>query len=145
MTPDRRTVEIELRWRASPMARSIATCAALALAAAALTSTWQLVAFAAPLLGVLVSVWWQRQAPSVRVQAEPGFQRCFEFEQTRFTVWAAADDGSPVDVQITAPAGLSCECADTDDGRIELSCSAERWGRYPVSYTHLTLPTTPYV
>jgi uncharacterized protein (DUF58 family) len=115
------------------MTRSIATCAALALAAAVLTSTWQLVAFAAPLLGVLVSVWWQRQTPDVRVHAEPGLQRCFEFEQMRFTVWAAADDGSSVDVQVSVPAGLSCESADTDDGRIELSCSAERWGRYPVT------------
>jgi uncharacterized protein (DUF58 family) len=115
------------------MARAIATCAALALAAAALTSAWQLIAFAAPLLGVLVSVWWQRPAPNVAVHAEPGTQRCFESEQTRVTVWATADDASPVDLEISAAAGLSCESTDRENGRIELACTAERWGRYPIA------------
>jgi len=128
-----RTVDVELRWRASPMARAIATAAALTLAAAALTSTWQLVAFAAPLLGVLVSVWWQRPTPRVRVHAEPGTHRCFEAEQTRLAVWADADDGSPVDLEIDAPTGLSCESTPRPNGRIELSCVASRWGRYPIS------------
>lgn len=130
---DRRSVDAELRWRASPMARSIATCIAIALAAAALTSTWQLVAFAAPLLGVLVSVWWQRRPPNVTVHAEPGTQRCFESEETRVTVWAAADDGTPVDLEIVTPAGFSCESTEMPDGRIELACTAQRWGRYPIS------------
>lgn len=131
--PDRRTVDVELRWRASPMARAIATCAAIALAAAVLTSTWQLIAFAAPMLGVLVSAWWQRPTPNVRVCAEPGLQRCFEAEQSRLAVWATADDGSPVDLEATAPAGLSCEAVQSGGGRIELACTAQRWGRYPIA------------
>jgi uncharacterized protein (DUF58 family) len=133
MLSDRRTVEVELRWRASSMARAVATCAAIALAVAALTSTWQLVAFAAPLLGVLMSVWWQRPAAAVHAYAEPGTQRCFEAEQTRLTVWADAEDGATVDVEIRTPARLSHERTLLPDGRIELSCAAQRWGRYPIS------------
>lgn len=133
MLSDRRTVDVELRWRASSMARAVATCAAIALAAAVLTSTWQLVAFAAPLLGVLMSVWWQRPAAAVHAYAEPGTQRCFEAEQSRLTVWAEAEDGATVDVEIRAPAELSHERTLPPDGRIELSCAAQRWGRYPIS------------
>jgi uncharacterized protein (DUF58 family) len=137
--PDRGDVDVELRWRASPLARAIATCAAMALAGAALTSTWQLVVFAAPLLGVLATVWWQRQAPQVRAHAEPGTRRCFEREQTRVTVWATAHDGTPVDVEIRAPTGLSCDTTDRSDGRIDVTCTAQRWGRYPVAL-RVTVP-----
>ena len=64
--------EVELRWRASPLTRAIATCAGVALAVAVIGSRWQLVAFAAPLLGVLCSIGWQRPVPKVHVHAEPG-------------------------------------------------------------------------
>ena len=74
--------DVELRWRASALTRAIATCAALALAVGLIRSCWQLIAFAAPLLGVLCSISWQRPLPKVNVHAEPGSQRCFEAEQT---------------------------------------------------------------
>ena len=92
-----RSVDVELRWRASPLALSLATCAAVALAVAVIGSRWQLVVFAAPLIGVLVSLRWQRPVPTVQVHAEPGLVRCFENEEVRLEVWASADDGTPVD------------------------------------------------
>ena len=62
-----RRVEAELRWRASPLTLAIATCAGVALVAAVIGSSWQLIAFAAPLLGVLCSIGWQRPVPKVHV------------------------------------------------------------------------------
>src|SRR5690606_11383865 len=61
---------VELIWRASPLTRSIATCAAAAIVASLLAGRWELAAFAAPLLGVLCSIGWQRGEPTVTVQAE---------------------------------------------------------------------------
>ena len=55
-----RSTEVELRWRPSPLTRAVVTCAAAALAVAVIGGYWQLVAFAAPLVGVLVSIGWQR-------------------------------------------------------------------------------------
>jgi uncharacterized protein (DUF58 family) len=61
------TREAELRWRASQLTLAIATCAGVALAAAVIGGRWQLIAFAAPLLGVLCSISWQRPVPKVQV------------------------------------------------------------------------------
>ncbi|HYR15444.1 MAG TPA: DUF58 domain-containing protein, partial [Mycobacterium sp.] len=83
-----RSTEVELRWRPSPLTRAVVTCAAAALAVALIGGYWQLVAFTAPLVGVLVSIGWQREVPRVHVHAEPGSQRCFESEETRLSVWA---------------------------------------------------------
>jgi uncharacterized protein (DUF58 family) len=128
-----RTTDVELRWPASPLALSIATCAAVALAVAVIGSRWQLVVFAAPLLGALVSCRWQRPLPTVSVHAEPGLVRCFEAEPVRLLVWATADDGTPVDLSVSMAAGASLEVTEDQSGRIEVALSAERWGRYPVT------------
>ncbi|GBG36667.1 hypothetical protein NJB14197_12320 [Mycobacterium montefiorense] len=72
--------EVEFRWRASPLTRAIATCAGAALAAAVIGAHWQLIAFAAPLLGVLCSISWQHPVPKIHVHGEPESQRCFEGE-----------------------------------------------------------------
>jgi uncharacterized protein (DUF58 family) len=132
---DVRTTDVELRWRASPLALSLATCAAVALVAGVFGSRWQLVVLAAPLLGALVSLRWQRSLPTVRVHAEPGLVRCFETEPARLVVWATADDGTPVDLRVDAAAGASFEVTDEPDGRVAITLSAERWGRYPVTVT----------
>lgn len=129
---DTRSTDVELRWRASPLALSLATCVAVALAAALIGSRWQLVAFAAPLLGVLVSLHWQRPTPAVQIHAEPALVRCFESEEVRLRVWAAADDGTPVDVEVSTAAGASFEVSVGSSGRLEVGLSAERWGRYPI-------------
>ncbi|OBK71781.1 hypothetical protein A5651_18165 [Mycobacterium sp. 1274761.0] len=92
-----RRIEAELHWHASPLARAMATCAGVVLVAALIGARWQLIAFAAPLLGVLCSIAWQRSVPTVYVHAEPALQRCFEGEQTQLTVWATAE---PADVDV---------------------------------------------
>lgn len=127
-----RSTQVELRWLASPLARALATCAAVALACAVLGSAWQLIAFAAPLLGVLVSIRWQRPPPEVSVHADPGELRCFEAEQVRFAVWATAGDGSAVELDVDTPDGMALQVTTGADGRLELVGSAERWGRYPI-------------
>jgi uncharacterized protein (DUF58 family) len=73
-----RRTEVVLRWSASPLTRAIATCVGVALAVAVIGSRWQLIAFVAPLVGVLCSISWQRQAPKITVQARPAMVRCFE-------------------------------------------------------------------
>ena len=66
-----RTSEAQLRWRPSPLTLTILTCVAVLLAVAVIGSLWQLVAFAAPLLGVVCSIGWQRPVPAVVVMFEP--------------------------------------------------------------------------
>src|SRR6201984_1752291 len=86
--------EVEFRWRASQLTLAIATSAGVALAAAVIGARWQLIAFAAPLLGVLCSISWQRPVQKIRVHGEPDSQRCFENEQARLTVWATLESGA---------------------------------------------------
>jgi uncharacterized protein (DUF58 family) len=129
---DVRTTRVELRWQASPLARAITTCVAVALAVAVLGSTWQLVAFVAPMLGVLMSIRWQRQPSDIHVHAEPGVLRCFEAEQVRLVVWATADGGANVELAVAAGDGMQVDVTEDDGGRLEVTASADRWGRYPI-------------
>ncbi len=136
------TREVELRWRASQLTRAIATCAGVALAAAVIGAQWQLIAFAAPLLGVLCSISWQRPVPRIHVHAEPDSQRCFEDEQARVTVWTSTQSGAgsgaesgAVAVELTASAvgGMQLEVLDSDSSQAKtVSAVAPRWGRYPI-------------
>jgi uncharacterized protein (DUF58 family) len=131
------THEAQLDWRASTLTRAIATCAGVALAAALIGSSWQLIAFAAPLLGVLCSITWQRPLPKVNVHAEPGSQRCFETETTQVTVWATTENpGIAVDLTVAAVDGMRLDVVDrTSRQRQTVATSAERWGRYPIRAT----------
>ena len=119
------------------MTRAIATCAALALAVGLISPCWQLIAFAAPLLGVLCSISWQRPLPKVNVHAEPGSQRCFEAEQTQLTFWADTQtSGAAVELTVSAIDGMRLEVVQRiSDQRQTAAASAERWGRYPVRAT----------
>jgi uncharacterized protein (DUF58 family) len=128
-----RSTEVELRWRPSPLARALVTCAAVALAVALIGGYWQLVAFTAPLVGVLVSIGWQREVPRVHVHAEPGSQRCFESEETRVSVWAVAET-SDVAVGLTLEAvhGMRLETVDRVSQRQTVAVAADKWGRYPI-------------
>lgn len=129
-------IEAELRWRASPLTRAVTTCAAVVLAAAVLGSWWQLIAFAAPLVGVLCAVGWHRVVPTVYVHGEPGLQRCFEGEQTSVTVWADAEPGDvAVAVRVTGIDGMRLDVTDGGSGRQTVAVAADRWGRYPVRAT----------
>jgi uncharacterized protein (DUF58 family) len=131
------TCEPDLHWRASALTRAIATCAAVALAAALIRSSWQLIAFAAPLLGVLCSISWQRPLPKVKVHAEPGSQRCFETEQVQLTVWTTTENpGVALKLTVSAIEGMSLDVVErTSRQRQTVVTSAERWGRYPIRAT----------
>ncbi|KZS58883.1 ATPase [Mycobacterium kansasii] len=132
------TREVELRWRASPLTLAIATGAAAALAAAVIGGRWQLIAFAAPLLGVLCSIYWQRPVPAVQVHGEPDSQRCFENEQAHVKVWATTDStaqtgSEPVEVTVSAPTGMQLDVLQSDCRPARMvAASAPRWGRYPI-------------
>ena len=129
-----RSAEVELRWRPSPLTRGIVTCAAAALAVAVIGGYWQLVAFAAPLVGVLVSIGWQREVPKVHVHAEPGSARCFESEETRVSVWAVAETADVgLDLTLEAVDGMRLETVETVSRlRQTVAVAADKWGRYPI-------------
>lgn len=131
---DARVTEAELRWHAAPLTRAIATCAGVALVAALIGSRWQLIAFVAPLLGVLCSISWQRPVSKVHVDAEPGAVRCFESEQVELSASVTAESAD-VAVQLTVSVGpgLRVEVLDGDSRqRMTMTASPERWGRYPI-------------
>jgi uncharacterized protein (DUF58 family) len=125
--------EVEFSWRASQLARAIATCAGFALAAAVIGAQWRLVVFAAPLLGVLCSISWQRPVPTIRLRGEPGAHRCFESEQARMRVWAVEDGGptgfSAIQVEIPDIDGLELDVTGAGQAK-SVTATARRWGRY---------------
>lgn len=127
------TREVELRWRASPLTLAIATCAGVALVAAVISGRWQLIAFAAPLLGVLCSLGWQHPVPTVQVHGEPDAQRCFELEEARIKVWTTTDSvEATVELAVSALPGMELEVADAGEGKA-VTAVAQRWGRYPIT------------
>ncbi|AFC50263.1 putative secreted protein [Mycobacterium intracellulare MOTT-02] len=128
--------EIEFRWRASGLTRAVATCAGFAMAAAVIGARWQLIAFAAPLLGVLCSISWQRPVPEIRVHGEPDAQRCFESEQAHLRVWISGEEQGLSAARLTVPdvEGMELEIADADAGRAKtVAATAQRWGRYRIA------------
>ncbi|QUR66706.1 DUF58 domain-containing protein [Mycobacterium spongiae] len=126
--------EVELHWRASQLTRAIATCVGITLVVAAIGGRWQLIAFVAPLVGVLCSVSWQSPVPKVHVHGEPDSQRCFENEDARLTVWATTESGeSAVELTVSAVAGMQLEVHESDSGlKTTVAAQAPRWGRYPI-------------
>ncbi|OJZ75309.1 ATPase [Mycobacterium paraffinicum] len=113
----------------------MATCAGLALAAAVIGARWQLIAFAAPLLGVLCSISWQRPVPTVRVHGDPDSQRCFEDDRARLRIWATEDGEaagtSAVEVAIPPVEGMRLDVLDADSRDAKtVVATAQRWGRY---------------
>ncbi|MES3636442.1 DUF58 domain-containing protein [Mycobacterium intracellulare] len=128
--------EIEFRWRASGLTRAVATCAGFAMAAAVIDARWQLIAFAAPLLGVLCSISWQRPVPEIRVHGEPDAQRCFESEQAHLRVWISGEEQGLSAARLTVPDvdGMELEIADADAGQAKtVAATAQRWGRYRIA------------
>ncbi|OBB65745.1 ATPase [Mycobacterium sp. 852014-50255_SCH5639931] len=126
---------VEFRWRASHLTRAMASCAGLALAVAVIGARWQLIAFAAPLLGVLCSISWQRPVPTIRVHGDPDAQRCFENDRAQLRIWAteegAATGFSAVEVTVAPVEGMQLEVLDSDSGRTKrVAATAQRWGRY---------------
>ena len=124
---------VEFRWQATLLTKAIATCAGVALAAAVLGGQWRLIAFAAPLLGVLCSISWQRPVPTVHIHGDPDSQRCFEGEQARLRIWATTEDSAAVEITIPAVDGIRLDVTDSDDRRAKTVVAvAQRWGRYSI-------------
>ncbi len=129
--------EVEFRWRASPLTRAIATCAGVALTAAVIGAHWQLIAFAAPLLGVLCSISWQHPVPKIYVRGEPESQRCFEGERAKVTLLATEEAGAPgagaVELTVPAVEGMELEVFTSDSRHAKtVAAVAQRWGRYAI-------------
>lgn len=125
---------VPLRWRTTELARALLMCSAAALAAALMSGRWQLIVFAAPLLGVLSSAGWQRRVSTVSVEATPGLVRCFEGEQTRTRVELSGAGGEAVRLSVGAQQGMRTEVAagGSGPGAQAVTTCAERWGRYPL-------------
>lgn len=118
------------------MARTLLICAAAALAAALISGRWQLIAFAAPLFGVLSTVGWQRPVSPMSVRSAPDLMRCFEGEEVsnRVELSAAATDGAAHTLSVSAPAGMRTEAVPDGSGAsCTVVAAASRWGRYPLS------------
>jgi uncharacterized protein (DUF58 family) len=128
------TCQVGFEWRASALTRAVATAGGVALVVALTGSRWQLIAFAAPLIGVLCSVGWQRPPPTVNVHAEPGAQRCFEGEQRLVSVWASTENRLlAMQLELSAVDGMQLEVVGPGSGqRHTVAASAARWGRYPI-------------
>lgn len=130
---DERHTEVVLRWHASALTRAIALCVGVALVAAVIGSRWQLVAFVAPLVGVLASIGWQRHPPSLSVHARPAMTRCFENERVQTDAELAVDGDVIAAIELSAVPGMDVE--ELDGGTAvhqSVATSAQRWGRYPL-------------
>jgi uncharacterized protein (DUF58 family) len=127
---DTTVVDVRLRWRPAPLAKSLITVVAAALAVAVIGSRWQLLVVVAPMIGVLCSVRWQRSVGGIRVSGQPALVRCFESEQAQVSVAAT---GAPVTLTVTPTAGMELTVAEGATPHRRTVCgSAPRWGRYPV-------------
>ena len=129
--------EAQFRWEASPLTLSVATCAGVVLAAAVIGARWQLVAFVAPLLGVLCSISWQRPVPAIRVHGDPDSQRCFENDEARLRIWVTeegeATGFSTVELSIPDVPGMQLEIREADSRQeTTVTATAQRWGRYSI-------------
>ncbi|MCX5043279.1 DUF58 domain-containing protein [Aldersonia sp. NBC_00410] len=133
-----RGVVAELRWRVAPLTGAIAACAAVALIGAVALARPDLVAFAAPLLGVLVSAAWQRGSGAVRASAEPDTVRCFESEPMRIAVTAEpVSGGTRMRADLAPLPGVTVDLDETatDSGAAGFvaDLTAPRWGNYAVT------------
>lgn len=114
---------------------ALAAAGAAALAGAVGGSSARLIAFAAPLLGVLCSIGWQPPAPVIRVHARPAAQRCFEDEPARLALWATGTGPgrSAVALSVSAQPDLHLDVTDAADRASKsVTCTAGRWGRYAI-------------
>lgn len=131
-------VDTELRWRPAPLVFMLAACAAAALVLAVVLGRWQLLVFAAPLLGVLATAPWQQSSTRIQVDGG-GTLRCFETEEVVLTVAAFVEKGHALlRLKPEGAAGLEVRVEEASDSGVapaglRLALSASRWGRYPVS------------
>lgn len=127
-------VPLQWHWRTTRLANVLFLCAGLSLAAGLISGRFQLVIFAAPMLGVLASVSWQLPLGRFSVRAEPQRLRCFENEDVETVVELAGDPGEgSVDLRVVAWPGMQIEVRDGDErSRQHVDVRAQRWGHYPL-------------
>ena len=123
---------VPLVWRPSPLTVSVATCAAVALVLAVLAGRWQLAAFAAPLVGILVAIGAPRDEATIWVRPDPPSVRLFESETAEFTIRAESDAADALlTVEAVVPRdGVEAVLEPGSDASAELQVTAQRWGRY---------------
>ncbi|MCW1959701.1 MAG: DUF58 domain-containing protein, partial [Mycobacterium sp.] len=126
--------DVELRPQTTELTRILFICAAAALAAALISGRWALIAFAAPLLGVLSSAGWQRPLKRIAVRSGPRTLRCFEGDSEQVVVELETPwRGGSAALSVTAHEGMRTEGPDSADPyRRTVFVSADRWGRYPL-------------
>ncbi|WP_167099933.1 DUF58 domain-containing protein [Mycobacterium sp. DL592] len=129
-----REIAVQPVWRASSLTLAIATCLAVVLAGAAFSARWQLITLAAPLLGVLCSIYLESDKPTVSVRSSAARQYFFESEQAQITLTLASD--AVAALTISATDGMGVEILDCTPSQRRVAVSARRWGRYVV-YAHV--------
>ncbi|MEV6060793.1 DUF58 domain-containing protein [Nocardia asteroides] len=135
---DRSTIiEVDLRWRPAPLVFVLAGCAGLALAAAVALGRWQLIVFAAPMLGVLGVAPWQLNPTAVHLDGS-GTVRCFENEEVICSIAAFVERGyALLRVQPLPANGMDIRVEERHDSGMapagmRLAMSSGRWGRFAV-------------
>jgi Protein of unknown function DUF58 len=135
-----RRLEVEFRWGASPLTTALATCSAVAICLGLATSQWQLVVFAAPMLGVLCSIGRQPRTPRTHVCVQAESVGFFEQEHIQLSIWETDANSASVELAASAVTGMTIGVVEQDSDRLTVMCTAERWGRYPIR-AHLTATT----
>ncbi|WP_405488329.1 DUF58 domain-containing protein [Nocardia sp. NBC_00511] len=131
------SIEAELRWRPAPLVFMLAAVSGPALVLALILGNWQLVVFAAPMLGVLATAPLQQSRTKIQVDGS-GVLRCFETEEVVLTAAAFVESGHAL-LRLHAQTipGMDTHIEETVDSGpapagLRLALSAARWGRYPV-------------
>jgi uncharacterized protein (DUF58 family) len=133
-----RRLEVGFRWGASPLAIALATCSAAAIGLGLAGSRWQLIVFAAPMLGVLWSIGRQPSTPRTHVCVQVESVGFFEREQIRLSIWVETDSNSAaVELAVSPVTGMTIQVVERDSRRLTVTCAAARWGRYPIR-AHVT-------
>jgi uncharacterized protein (DUF58 family) len=133
-----RRLEVELNWGASYLTMALATCCAVSIGLALAMSRWQFIVFASPMLGVLCSLAWQPRLPRVCLYVQAESAGFFEREHVQVRMWVEGEVGDArIALAASAVDGMTMDVAADDSSHVTATCSAQRWGRYPVR-AHLT-------
>jgi uncharacterized protein (DUF58 family) len=138
-----------VNWHSAARARSLATAALLALAAAVLTGHAALVLLAAPALGALALL-PRRRPPELDIEVTVSTSRCFEGEEV--TITATVRAAPPLDevvlefqpaAQVALDPGTGASRrtqAFLRAGRVSARwvIRPDRWGRYSPGTVHIT-------
>ncbi|MGX1808941.1 DUF58 domain-containing protein [Nocardia sp. NPDC055321] len=130
-------IEAELQWRPAPLVFMLAAVSAPALILAVIFGQWQLVVFAAPMLGVLATAPLQQTRTRIQVDGG-GVVRCFETEEVVLTASAFVESGHALlRVHSESVPAMEMRVEEAFDSGaapagLRLALSAVRWGRYPV-------------